>query len=139
MHYHFIAARDAMKPEVIMIERSASIAEALEVMQTNNVSALIVKKRNERDAFGIILLADIAKMVLARDRSVNRVNVYEVMSKPVISVDPDMDVRYCARLFDHFGLTRAPVEENGQIIGMISYKELVFNGLCEMSEKSIET
>ncbi len=139
MHYHFIAARDAMKPEVIMIERSASIAEALEVMQTNNVSALIVKKRNERDAFGIILLADIAKMVLAKDRSMNRVNVYEVMSKPVISVGPDMDVRYCARLFDHFGLTRAPVEENGEIIGMISYKELVFNGLCAMSEKSIET
>lgn len=136
MHYHYITARDAMNPKAIMIEGSASIAEALEVMQANNVSALVVKKRSERDTFGIILLVDIAKMVLAKDRSVDRVNVYEVMSKPVITISPDLDVRYCARLFDRFGLSKAPVEHNGEIIGMISYKELVFNGLCKMTSDS---
>lgn len=132
MQYQHITAKQAMKPQVIMIDGSASITDALEVMQSNNVSALVVKKRSERDAFGMILLADIAKNVLAKDRSPKRVNVYEIMCKPVIDIPPDMDVRYCARLFERARLTKAPVIENGEVIGMISYKELVFNGLCKM-------
>ena len=61
-------------------------------------------------------------------------NVYEIMSKPVIPLEPDMNVRYCARLFNNFGLSNAPVVENGQIIGVVSYTELVFKGLCELTE-----
>jgi CBS domain-containing protein len=80
------------------------------------------------------LLSDIAKKVLARDRASERVNVYEIMSKPVITVDPDMDVRYCARLFDQFGLSSAPVIEDGRVLGVVSYKELVFDGLCKLIE-----
>jgi predicted transcriptional regulator len=56
------------------------------------------------------------------------------MSKPVITVDPDMDVRYCARLFDQFGLSSAPVIEDGRVLGVVSYKELVFDGLCKLIE-----
>jgi CBS domain-containing protein len=62
------------------------------------------------------------------------VNVYEIMSKPVIPVDPDMDVRYVARLFESFGLSNAPVVENGEVIGIVSYTELVFDGLCRLIE-----
>jgi len=60
----------------------------------------------------------------------DRVNVYEIMSKPVISIEPGMDVRYCARLFDRFGISNAPVVEAGQILGVVSYNELIFDGLC---------
>jgi CBS domain-containing protein len=101
-------------------------------MKAADADTVIVKKRDENDAFGIVLLSDIAKRVLANDRPSQRVNVYEIMSKPVIPVDPDMDVRYVARLFDSFGLSNAPVIENGAVIGVVSYKELVFNGLCEL-------
>jgi predicted transcriptional regulator len=58
------------------------------------------------------------------------VNIYEIMSKPVISVHPDMDIRYCTRLFDRFGLSRAPVLENQQIIGLVSYTDIVLKGLA---------
>ena len=54
------------------------------------------------------------------------------MSKPIIPIDPDMDVRYVARMFDRFGLSNAPVVENGQVIGVVSYNGLVFDGLCEL-------
>ena len=47
-------------------------------------------------------------------------------------VQADMDVRYCARLFDSFGLSSAPIIEDGEVIGIVSYKELVFNGLCKL-------
>ena len=95
---------------------------------------IIVKKRNEHDAYGILLLSDIAKKVLAKDRAPKRVNIYEIMSKPVISLDPDMDVRYCARMFDCFGLSSVPVIEQGKVLGIVSYNELVFQGLCELIE-----
>ena len=93
---------------------------------------MIVSKRDENDAFGIVLLADIAREVLARDRAAERVNVYEIMSKPVIPVEADMDVRYVARMFQSFGLSNAPVIENDKVIGVVSYTELIFDGLCKL-------
>jgi CBS domain-containing protein len=95
---------------------------------------LIVRKRNNDDEIGVLLLSDIAKEVIAKDRSPDRVNVYEIMSKPVISVEPDMDIRYCARLFERFGLSRAPVVEDGKLIGTISFTDMVLKGLCQMHE-----
>ena len=77
-----------------------------------------------------MLIADIARQVLALDRAPERVNVYEIMSKPVISVHPDMDIRYCARLFDKFGLSRAPVTKRGVIMGIVSYTDMVLKGLA---------
>ena len=78
-----------------------------------DTKALIVDKRHDDDEYGIVLLSDIAREVMARDKAPDRVNVYEIMSKPVVCVDPKMDIRYCARMFDRFGLSRAPVVEAG--------------------------
>ena len=72
------------------------------------------------------------KKVLAKDKAPDRVNVYEVMSKPVVPVDPELDVRYCARLFNRFGLSNAPVIKEGKVVGVVSYSELVFNGLVQL-------
>ena len=68
-------------------------------MKHPNTRTLIVDKRYEDDEYGVVMFGDMAKKVLARDLSPGRVNVYEIMSKPVISVHPDMDIRYCTRLF----------------------------------------
>ena len=129
-----IKARDVMHEKHLELDGMATIAQALEAMKAEQSDVVIVKKRNEHDALGILLLSDIAIKVLAKDRPSERINVYEIMSKPVIPLEPDMDVRYCARLFDSFGLSNAPVVENGRVIGVVSYKELVFKGLCELSE-----
>jgi CBS domain-containing protein len=90
---------------------------------------LIINKRHEDDEFGMVLLSDIAKKVIAEDRSPERVNVYEVMAKPVISVDPHMDIRYCSRLFENFGLAHAPVIEDDKVLGIVSYRSIVLKGI----------
>ena len=132
MEKHLIKARDVMHTEHLELDGMASVAEALKAMQEANANVVIVRKRNEHDAFGLVLLSDIAKKVLAKDKAAERVNVYEIMSKPVIPVEPDMDVRYVARMFDSFGLSNAPVVEDGEVIGIVSYRELVFDGLCKL-------
>ena len=98
-------------------------------MQHPETRTLIVNKRHEDDEFGVVMFRDVAKSVLAPDLSPERVNMYEIMSKPVMGVDPQMDVRYCIKLFDRFGLSRAPVIEDGKIIGLVSYTDIVLKGV----------
>jgi signal-transduction protein with cAMP-binding, CBS, and nucleotidyltransferase domain len=132
MQKKLITVRDVMHQKHLELDGLSTVREALDAMKDNNTDVIIVNKRHEHDAIGIVLLADIAKKVLARDKATERVNVYEIMSKPVISIEPELDVRYCARLFERFGISNAPVVENGQVLGIVSYNELVFDGLCEL-------
>jgi signal-transduction protein with cAMP-binding, CBS, and nucleotidyltransferase domain len=106
-----------------------TVGEALRNMKHPETRTLIVNKRHEDDEYGVVMFRDVAKSVLAPDLSPERVNMYEIMSKPVMGVDPQMDVRYCIKLFDRFGLSRAPVIENGNIIGLVSYTDIVLKGV----------
>ena len=124
-----IRVRDVMKSEVDVVDGMLTVTEALNSMKYPDTRTLIVDKRHEDDEYGVVMFRDMAKKVLARDHSPNRVNIYEIMSKPVISVHPDMDIRYCTRLLDRFGLSRAPVLEHQKIIGLVSYTDIVLKGL----------
>ena len=123
--------RDVMKTNFDLVDGRITVMEALKRMKHIDTKSLIVDKRHEDDEYGMLLISDVAKQVLAMDRSPERINVYEIMSKPVLSVDPGMDIRYCTRLFHRFGLSRAPVVEDGHIIGLVSYTDIVVNGLIK--------
>jgi predicted transcriptional regulator len=124
-----IRVRDVMKHEVDVVDGMLTVAAALRAMKYPQTRTLIVDRRHEDDEYGVVMFRDIARHVLARDRSPERVNVYEIMSKPVIAVDPSMDIRYCTRLFDDFGLSRAPVVQDRRVIGLVSYSDIVLKGL----------
>jgi CBS domain-containing protein len=124
-----IRVKDVMKTDFGTIDGVATVADALIKMKTLKTAVLIVNKRNEDDEYGMLTSGDIARHVLAKDRAPDRVNVYEIMSKPVISVHPDMDIRYCSRLFANYNLVRAPVLENKNVVGMVSPNSLVLDGL----------
>ena len=121
--------RDVMKTKYDIVDGMTTVKDALSKMRYVDTKCLIIDKRHDDDEYGIVLLSDIAKQVLAKDRSPDRVNVYEVMSKPVITVDPEMDIRYCARMFEKFGLSRAPVIESRNVIGIISFTDMVLPGI----------
>jgi predicted transcriptional regulator len=122
-----------MERDYAIVDGVATVAEALAVLQKRNAHFLVVAKRHEDDEFGFVMVADIAKQVLARNRSPERTNVYEIMSKPVLSVRPEMDIRYCARLFHRFGVSAAPVIEGDEIKGIVAYDQLVLKGLAGRS------
>lgn len=123
-----IRVRDVMTQTINLVDGVDTVTKALETMKHEDTHALIVRKRHDDDEYGIVLLSDIARLVLAKDRSPDRVNIYEIMSKPVISVDSRMDIRYCARLFSKFGIHHSPVIDNGEIVGMVSYTDMVIRG-----------
>jgi predicted transcriptional regulator len=124
-----IRVRDVMKPDVDIMDGMCTVIEAMNAMKFPDTRTIIVDKRHDDDEYGVVMFRDLAKRVLARDLSPNRVNIYEIMSKPVLSVSPEMDIRYCTRLFDRFGLSRAPVLENHSIVGLVSYTDIVLKGL----------
>ena len=131
---NIIRVRDVMKFDVDIVDGMLTVAEALKSMRFPDTRTLIVDKRHEDDEYGVVMFRDMAKKVLARDHSPNRVNIYEIMSKPVLSVYPEMDIRYCTRLFDRFGLSRAPVLEDHKIIGLVSYTDIVLKGFASEME-----
>ncbi len=129
-----VRVRDVMKTSFDMVDGMTTVKDALETMQHVDTKSLIIDKRHDDDEYGMLLISDIARKVLALDKAPERVNVYEVMAKPVVSVNPEMDIRYCARLFDRFGLSRCPVVEGGKIIGIVSFTDMVLRGFCDRSE-----
>ena len=121
---------DVMRDKFVVAHGLTTVSDALAIMREKGVNFLIVDRRDKRDEYGIMLASDIAKQVLAKDRSPDRINIYELMSKPVLFVRPGMDIRYCARFFDRFEISMSPVISKGQIVGIVNYDDLVLTGMA---------
>jgi predicted transcriptional regulator len=121
-----------MREDVTEIDGRMDVMSALKLMKKVGDTSLIVKRRDENDEFGMLLFSDIAKKVIAQNRAPERVSVYEIMAKPCLTVRPNMEIRYCARLFENFGISHAPVVEGDKIVGTVSYYRLVLHGLPDL-------
>lgn len=126
-----VRVMDVMTSHYQLVDGLMMVDEALRLMKQNDSRVLIVDKRHANDEYGIVLLSDVARDVLSTNRAPERVNVYEVMSKPVVGVNPDMDIRYCARLFHKLGFSYAPVIAGDRVLGIVGYTDLVLNGLLK--------
>ena len=124
-----VRVKDVMRSEIDIVDGMTTISDALSQMKNLKNKMLIVDKRHEDDEYGVVRMSDIAHHVLARDKSPDRVNVYEIMHKPAMTVEASMDIRYCARLFERFKLSRAPVVENGKLVGVVSLTRMVVHGV----------
>ena len=122
-----IRAKDVMHKRVVSIDGMATAREAAAKMRAEKVASLLVQKRHDDDAWGILAIQDFIKGVIIPGRSPADVNVYEIMTKPIITVPADMDIRYVARLIYRAGIRRAPVEDGGKLVGMISLSSLILD------------
>ncbi|MBR9985043.1 MAG: CBS domain-containing protein [Desulfosarcina sp.] len=127
MSGQIIRARDVMQKEILSIDGMASAKDAAAKMRSSRAFELLVAKRNDDDAWGIVTIMDLVKSVIVPGRDAESVFVYEIMTKPVITVPAQMDIRYAIRLMQRIGIRRAPVEDKGEIVGMITLSSLVLN------------
>lgn len=117
-------AADIMSPEVITIRGAAPVTSAIEAMRQRSVRSLIVDRLYPQDAYGIITETDIVYKVLATGRDPHRVRVFEIMTKPCIVINPDLQVEYVARLFLNHGIRVGPVID-GTLRGIISMGDIL--------------
>lgn len=127
-----LKAADIMTKDVATIRSSATVAEAVKLMRARDWRALIVDRRHEQDAYGIISESDIVYKVIAYGKDPNKTRVYEVMTKPCISINPDLGLEYVARLFAQHHLHRAPVI-HGELVGIVSLTDIL--ALSDFIEK----
>ena len=122
----FKKAKEIASDKLFYIDGLASVKEAVRLMKKHNVQALIIKKRNNADANGIITVSGIINGVIIPEKSLDEVSVYEVMTKPVFSIPAHLNVKYVPRLMHNYGVRIAPVEENGEYIGIIDFTQFLF-------------
>lgn len=121
-----IKVGEVISGAVHTIDSMATVRKAMTKMAKHQISSLVVQRRDDQDEYGVITVTDIAREVVAKNLSFDRVQVYEVMNKPVMSVDPGMDLRYAIRLLVQFGLRRAlVVGDDRQILGMVTLRDMV--------------
>lgn len=121
-----VRVRDVMSTSVRMIGRKDTVAQAIISMREAGVSSLMVERRDPADEYGMIVISDIARQVIAEDRAADRVNVYEVMTKPVLTLPADMQIKYAVRLLVAFRVSRAPVVDDSRTpIGIVTLRDLV--------------
>ncbi len=117
-------AADIMSKEVVTIKGSATVADAVHLMKSKKIRSLIVELRHEGDAYGIVTQTDIIYKVAAFGTDPKTVRVYEIMTKPCILINPELEVEYVARLFAQNRIRHAPVIQNG-LLGIVSVTDIL--------------
>ncbi|MXY71667.1 MAG: CBS domain-containing protein [Dehalococcoidia bacterium] len=121
-----IRVSDLMGGQVHTIDGLATAAEAMAMMKQLQISSLVVNRRHDDDELGVITVSDLAREVITHDRAPERVNVYEIMTKPALTVRSEMLARYAVRLLVRFGVSRALVlDDNGTPRGLVTLRDLV--------------
>lgn len=117
-------ASEIMTQDVVTIRGSATVADAVTLMKDKKLRSLVVDRRTDDDAYGIVTETDIVYKVAAFGIDPKTVRVYEIMTKPCIVVNPDLEVEYVARLFANTRIRRAPVIKDS-LLGVISISDIL--------------
>lgn len=120
----YVRVHEVMTPAPRLIDGLASVRQAIDIMRSENVSSLVIDRRHDGDEYGLVTVHDIAGKVIASNRSPERTSVYEIMSKPTLTVDVDMDIKYAIRILTRFRLSRALVTRGGNMVGIVTLRDM---------------
>lgn len=120
-------AADIMHKGVETIASGATATDALRKMRQLKVSSLIVDRRNKDDAYGLVTKADIVTKAIEagpKRKNLSGTKVFQIMSKPLITVPPGLSVKYCIRVMKKAGVSRVPVFDGKKIVGILSLSDI---------------
>ena len=126
--------RDILTEKVITVAPLGPLREAMQLMRDNNVRSLVVDKQHPHDAYGIITYTTILKTIVAEEGDIDLANVYDVATKPVITVPAEMDVKYVARMMVNMDVRRLVVLEGNQLEGIVTTSDIVGSILGMLDE-----
>ena len=127
MERKIVKVSDVMHTSLHMVSGLASVQDAIAEMNRHSVSSLVIERRDGDDEFGVITVHDIAAHVVSENRSTVRTSVYEVMTKPALTLDSEMNARYAIRLLARLGLTRALVTHGRELLGIVTLRDMVLS------------
>ena len=128
-----VKVADVMRTSLHMVNGLASVQDAIAEMSRLGVSSLLIERRHPGDEYGVVTVRDIARKVVAASKSVARTSVYEVMTKPALSVAAEMNVKYAIRMLSRLEINRALVTRDDELVGLVTLRDLVV-GFVEKME-----
>ena len=128
-----VKVADVMRTSLHIVNGLSSVQEAIEEMSRLGVSSLVIERRRPDDEYGVVTVRDIARKVVGASRSAARTSVYEVMTKPALTVAAEMNVKYAIRLLSRFEINRALVTREGELVGIVTLRDLVI-GYADKTE-----
>jgi len=116
-----VLVKDWMIDLVVYIDPDKTVLEALSIMRRRYLNSLIVNKSRDNPEYGIITSTDICDKIVAQGQDPAKTKVRDVMSSPLVTLDPEQTVYQCAKTMSDHHIHHMPVmDEKGQIVGIIS-------------------
>ena len=119
-----LKVENVMVVDVVTVEAEATVREAVELMNRNEIGCLVVVDEEEKPV-GIITERDLLKRVLGKRKDPVRAKVKDIMSKPLVTGTPHMDIEAAVRLMFKHKIKKLPVVENGWLVGLVTLTDLV--------------
>lgn len=116
--------KDVMSSPAITVEENATANRVAELMAKQDVGCVIVTTK-EGKPIGIITERDLVLRVLAKNAKPDTVKAHEVMSSPLITIEPDATITETARRMSRLNIRRLGVVYKGQLVGIISSKDVL--------------
>jgi len=117
-----LKVEDVMVESVITVDADATVMKAVKIMNENEIGCLVVVRRGR--AVGIITERDLLKRVIGKSKSPSRTKVREIMTKPLIAGQPDMDLEDATRLMFEKKIKKLPVVEGSRLLGLITLTDV---------------
>lgn len=128
--------RDVMSSPVITIEENAPANRAAELMDKQDLGCIVVTNK-EGKPLGVITERDLVVRVLSKNVKPDSLKANEVMTSPLITIEPDATISEAARRMSRQNIRRLGVIYKGQITGLLSSKDIlsVMPELIEMIQE----
>jgi len=116
--------RDVMSPRPKVLPADATVTEAALLMRDEDIGTVIVVEGDGDSLFGILTDRDIVVRGLAEERDPLQTRIGDICSRELTTVSPDDGVGHAVRVMRAKAVRRLPVEENGQVIGMLTIGDI---------------
>jgi signal-transduction protein with cAMP-binding, CBS, and nucleotidyltransferase domain len=117
-----LKAENVMTTKVAVMDESLSVKKAAEVMAQEDKSAIIVTV--EGKAKGIVTERDILKRIVAEDKNAKNTKIKEIMSSPLVTIEPNTDLEEAARIMFEKRMKNLPVVYKNRLIGLLNLQDI---------------
>lgn len=109
--------------EIISIAPTSMVYEALEIMNSKNISAILITDNDSLK--GIFTERDYARKVVLKGKSSKEVRIDSVMTPSPIVITPEQTLEHCMEVMTEKHIRHLPVVSEGKLTGMVSIGDVV--------------
>ena len=117
-----LKVRDVMVREVITVDENSTVKEAVDTRNEFQIGSLIVLERGK--AMGIVTERDFLRRVMAGAKDVVNTKVKEIMTTPLVVVEPSTDLEEAVKLMFQNKIKKLAVVDANKLVGIVTLTDI---------------